>query len=61
MYTENQNQGRECSSRQGVLKECSRQVFTSVIAVLFFSVKGGESRDWSGRKEKGQDVRITGN
>ena len=28
---------------------------------FFFSVKGGESRDWSGRKEKGQDVRIAGN
>lgn len=48
MYTENQNQGRECSSRQGVLKECSRQVFTSVIAVLFFSVRTFIQQEISG-------------
>ena len=50
MYTENQNQGRECSSRQGVLKECSRQVFTSVIAVLFFSVRTFIQQEISGEE-----------
>lgn len=42
-------------------KRSWRQEIPNRAAVLFFSVKGGESRDWSGRKEKGQDVRITGN